>query len=322
MTSIFCAISFIKSVSGSNKCRIGSAIYRTAIDEFMEYKFKAFYSEESSLIKELTEKTIIMIIGRFAFEDKLNVTISQSVTLRIQTAQDEPNIYDLPIAPAFGIFSAPIQDPSEPYENKAIFRLKKDVYNSVNRKNTNLSVICKYDPRGHHSSVAEASKCRSIFSVAGELVFVEKSVFVLCDAIEWNYKTQENFESPSNKMEHLKNKRARDEELAKIAKIFNSKKKNRSNTHEDILRSETALNNIRAEENEKNSIIGTLSNNYNDSTQMNNNVTNESIHNTNTINKQDNLYVNIDCSQVTNNLDNQDVKHSITIIEIEDSDTS
>ncbi|CAG8603185.1 10254_t:CDS:1, partial [Cetraspora pellucida] len=72
-------------------------------------------------------------------------------------------------------------DPSESYENKAIFCLKKEVYNSVNRKNTNLSIICKYNPRGYHSSIAEATKCQPIFSVAGKLVFVEKSVFVLCN---------------------------------------------------------------------------------------------------------------------------------------------
>ncbi|CAG8817831.1 7600_t:CDS:2, partial [Dentiscutata erythropus] len=42
-------------------------------NEFAEYKFKTFYTGESSLIEELTEKTITMIIGCFAFEDELNV---------------------------------------------------------------------------------------------------------------------------------------------------------------------------------------------------------------------------------------------------------
>ncbi|CAG8722066.1 1972_t:CDS:2, partial [Ambispora leptoticha] len=222
----------------------GSAVYRTATNEFAEYKFKAFYMGESSLIEELTEKTITMIIGCFAFEDELNVnikpnlfilevTISQSVSLQIKTLQNEPTIYDLPIAPAFGIFSAPVQDPSEPHGDSAIFRLKKGVYNSMNGKTTDLSVICKYNPnpKGHHSNVAEATHRRTIFSVAGELIFVEKSVFVLCEAIEWNYYVmRENSKSQScDETEHVKKKRKRDEELAKIAKVFESKNQHQQN---------------------------------------------------------------------------------------------
>lgn len=133
----------------------------------------------------------------------------------------------MPIAPVFGIFSAPIQDPSEPHEDEAIFHLKKEVYNSVSGKTTNMSVICKYDPRGRHSSVAEATNRRPIFSVAGELVFVKESVFVMCDSIEWNYKTKENSESPNNKTKYSKNKRARDEKLTNIVEKYNPKKKNR-----------------------------------------------------------------------------------------------
>lgn len=82
MASIFCAVSLIKDISGSDRCRTGSAIYRTATDEFVEYRFKAFHIGESSLIEELTEKTITMIIGRFAFEDKLNVNIKPSLSIQ------------------------------------------------------------------------------------------------------------------------------------------------------------------------------------------------------------------------------------------------
>ncbi|CAG8773858.1 10365_t:CDS:2, partial [Dentiscutata erythropus] len=191
MASIFCAISFIKSVfvTSSEKYCTRSAVYRTATNEFAKYKFKAFYMKESSLIEELTEKTITMIIGCFVFEDELNVTVSQSVSLQIKTLQNEPNIYDLPIAPTFRIFSAPVQNPSKPHGDSAIFCLKKGVYNSMNGKTTDLSVICKYNPnpKGCHSNVAEATHCQTVISVAGELIFVEKSIFVLCEAIEWNY---------------------------------------------------------------------------------------------------------------------------------------
>ncbi|CAG8803837.1 6556_t:CDS:2, partial [Racocetra persica] len=69
------------------------------------------------------------------------VTIFQSITLQVQTLQNKPNIYDLPIVPAFRNFSAPVQDPSEPHGDNAIFHLKKGIYNSINGKTTNLSVI-------------------------------------------------------------------------------------------------------------------------------------------------------------------------------------
>ncbi|CAG8609417.1 19805_t:CDS:2, partial [Dentiscutata erythropus] len=134
------------------------------------------------------------------------------VPLQIKTLQNEPTIYNLLIAPAFRIFSVPVQDPSEPHSDSAIFRLKKGVYNSINRKTTDLSVICKYNPnpKGHHSNVAEATYCQTIFSVA------ENSKSQLCDETE-----------------HVKKKRKRDEELVKIAKAFKSKnqQQNKNRNH-------------------------------------------------------------------------------------------
>ncbi|CAG8653351.1 19925_t:CDS:2, partial [Racocetra persica] len=146
------------------------------------------------------------------------VTISQSVTLQIQILQNEPTIYDLPIAPAFRIFSASVQDPSEPHGDNAIFHLKKGVYNSMNRKTTNLSVICKYNPKGHHSNVAEATHRRTIFSVA------ENSKSQSCDGVE-----------------HVKKRRKKDEELMKIAEIFESKNQNQQNKKSDFSSSEENL---------------------------------------------------------------------------------
>ncbi|CAG8809394.1 23984_t:CDS:2, partial [Dentiscutata erythropus] len=124
------------------------------------------------------------------------VMVFQSVSLQIKTLQNEPNIYDLPIAPAFGIFSTPVQDSSEPHGNSAIFRLKKGVYNSMNGKTTDLLVICKYNPnpKGRYSNVAKATHRQIVFSVA------ENSKSQLCDGTE-----------------PVKKKRKRDEELVKIA---------------------------------------------------------------------------------------------------------
>lgn len=74
MASIFCAISFVKTVTGSDKICSGNAVYRTGIDEFVEYKFKAFRFSDMTLVEEITKGSLSMIIGRFVFvEGELNV---------------------------------------------------------------------------------------------------------------------------------------------------------------------------------------------------------------------------------------------------------
>jgi len=69
MSSIFCAISYIKNVSGT-RSRIETAVYRTAVDEFIENKFKDFCSNESSLVEDVLKTSISLIIGRFAVENE------------------------------------------------------------------------------------------------------------------------------------------------------------------------------------------------------------------------------------------------------------
>ena len=69
MTSMFCAVSYIKNVSGV-KVRTGTAIYRTGEDEFVEYTFKAFFSDEPSLVEEISKTSVSLVIGRFALENE------------------------------------------------------------------------------------------------------------------------------------------------------------------------------------------------------------------------------------------------------------
>ncbi|CAG8801734.1 10900_t:CDS:2, partial [Racocetra fulgida] len=179
------AISYIKCSSNANKYTTGTAIYRAGEDEFVEYKFKAFRSE---LIEEIWEKTIASIIGRFAIEnDELNITVNQYIPLNISALGDELMIYDLPVAPAFGIFTAPVQDPAVTENDQGIFRLKRDVYNGVTGKQSQMSILCKYPLHNRHANVAEATTRRPIFSVGGELIPLTNSAFILCETIEWNY---------------------------------------------------------------------------------------------------------------------------------------
>ncbi|KAF0374961.1 hypothetical protein F8M41_012824 [Gigaspora margarita] len=193
MSSIFCAISSIKNLSRSDKICSGSAVYRTGTDDFVEYKFKAFRFSDTTLVEEIIKGNITMI------------TIEQNTSLNIQTMDDFPTMYDLPVSPAFSIFTAPIQDPSTPEGDGAFFQLKREAYNSVTASQVSMPILCRYDPKGRHASVAEATKKNPIFSVAGEL--------------------------SSDKM-LIKNRKTRNEELEKLAEKFDpviSRKLSREN---------------------------------------------------------------------------------------------
>ncbi|CAG8541062.1 13991_t:CDS:2 [Cetraspora pellucida] len=200
MSSVFCVISYIKTVSDNGKTWSGVAVYRTSDTEFNEYKFKAFCTNELSLIEDICKTNISLVIGRFVIEnDELNVTIAQHVPLNILTINDESTIYDLPIALAFGIFSAPIQDPSMPERNGAIFRLKKDVYNSLTSTTVPMAVVCKYNPQAK--------------------------------VIDWCYQSSGTIKSQTNTESNHPyqcGKRSRDDELDKIAEKFDLRQKSSS----------------------------------------------------------------------------------------------
>ncbi|CAG8672855.1 23616_t:CDS:2 [Gigaspora rosea] len=123
-------------------------------------------------------------------------------------------MYDLPISPPFGIFTAPVQDPSTPEGDNAAFRLKRESYNGVTSSQVTMSVLCKYDPKGRHANVADATKCQPIISVASELVTLKKSVCVLSEVIEWTYPNQGNSKTSDDKS--IKDRKSRNEELEKL----------------------------------------------------------------------------------------------------------
>ena len=83
------------------------------------------------------------------------------------------------------------------------------------------SIMCKYTPEGCNSHVPDATKNNNIFSVGGELVMLGKSIFILAEAIEWNYSPSTNSTGVSNKTQ--RSKRARVEELEKIAENFDQR---------------------------------------------------------------------------------------------------
>ncbi|CAG8761536.1 24878_t:CDS:2, partial [Racocetra persica] len=88
---------------------------------------------------------------------------------------DFPMAFNLPISPAFGIFTATIQDPSITDNKMIIFHLKRDAYDGITTFQVTMLVLCKYDPKGHHTNIAEATKCQPIISVTRKLVTLKKS---------------------------------------------------------------------------------------------------------------------------------------------------
>ncbi|RIB21444.1 hypothetical protein C2G38_2243955 [Gigaspora rosea] len=149
MTSTFCAISFIKNVSGSSKCCSGTAVYRTSINDYVEFRYKAFRFGENTLVKEITQSTHV-------------------------------------------------QDESTAEGDTASFRLKRDAYDGVTSSQVTMSILCRYDPKGRHKNVSDATKHKPIFSVAGELITLKKSMCIDCD-IRCTRKIGRKFDKSLNK---------------------------------------------------------------------------------------------------------------------------
>ncbi|CAG8723389.1 11302_t:CDS:1, partial [Gigaspora rosea] len=108
-------------------------------------------------------------------------------------------MYDLPVSPVFGVFTVLVQDSSTPEGENAIFWLKRESYDGVIASRVMMPVMCKYNPKGRHVSVADATKKHPIFSVEGELVPLKKNACILCDVVEWTYPYQGNSKTGGDK---------------------------------------------------------------------------------------------------------------------------
>ncbi|CAG8825398.1 22949_t:CDS:1, partial [Racocetra persica] len=72
------------------------------------------------------------------------VMIEQNTPLNIQTIEDFPTAFDLPILLAFGVFMVTVQDPSTTDGETIFFYLKKDAYNGMMAFQVTMLVLCKY----------------------------------------------------------------------------------------------------------------------------------------------------------------------------------
>ncbi|CAG8493385.1 1574_t:CDS:2 [Dentiscutata erythropus] len=102
---------------------------------------------------------------------------------------DYSTVYDLSISPAFGVFTAPIQDPGTATEDTAAFY---------------------------------ATRKRLIFLVAGELVLLKNTAYILCDPIEWTYPTSGTSNNSVANTPAKASRRQRNDDLEKLAEKFNS----------------------------------------------------------------------------------------------------
>ena len=109
----------------------------------------------------------------------------QATSLDLKTLNEEPDIYDLPIAPLFSSFSSPCKEPEKPKgQAQNHFILEKSVYNLFNGMTSKLMIPCTSymtsTSNGRHSSVVESSKTPAVFSVAGELFVGNNLVQIDC----------------------------------------------------------------------------------------------------------------------------------------------
>lgn len=92
---------------------------------------------------------------------------------------DFASMYDLLVSLAFGVFTASVQDSSILEGENVIFWLKREAYDGVIASRVMMLVMCKYDLKGRHANVADATEKHPIFSVAGKLVPLKK-MYVFC----------------------------------------------------------------------------------------------------------------------------------------------
>nr|CAG8653585.1 14447_t:CDS:2 [Entrophospora candida] len=149
---------------------------------------------------------------------------------------DMPSIEDLPISPLFGTVTGPCSTPSRSQDGGNYFTLSRKTYNAFTSTHVMMDVPCFYDPdNNRHSSVANATNGKAIFSTAGELFVGKKLVQIIASDIEWTYQSVEKATadegSKGSWRKNLKSKRLDFED--KYVKASGNQKKRPANYHYD-----------------------------------------------------------------------------------------
>ena len=71
MSLIFISFCFVKTVSVNEKFLTGSALYRVSNeeDEFRQFNYKGFTATPETLIEDFEKNSIVLMIGRYVYED-------------------------------------------------------------------------------------------------------------------------------------------------------------------------------------------------------------------------------------------------------------
>ncbi|CAJ0764380.1 19792_t:CDS:1, partial [Entrophospora sp. SA101] len=187
-TSIFSAISFIKTVSGTSTLT-GVVTYRYDENEFVDYNYKVFMSDKNQhMIHRIKPNTIMLITGKFVLEKpRLDVTVVQAISLNLKMIDELPLIYDLLPCPPFGNYSASCKSSEINKGSTSYFTLERRTYNPLTANYLTAEVACPYNAGStRHAGVAKATESTAIFSVCGEFYKGKNMVQIITSEIEWN----------------------------------------------------------------------------------------------------------------------------------------
>ncbi|CAG8850633.1 30886_t:CDS:2, partial [Gigaspora margarita] len=193
MSSVFISFCFVKTVSASEKFLTGSALYRVSKedDEFREFTFKGFTATPETLIADFEKNSIVLMIGRYVYEDAEYLTLIQTVPVS-SSANDALLIpEDLPYASPLLLFSAPVFQNSflSLDGSKECFILSKRLYNGVNNhRNIEAKITVSYDNSNNRYDAIKNNIKKTVMSVIGQLRIGKKNTpHIIASDIEWNY---------------------------------------------------------------------------------------------------------------------------------------
>ncbi|CAJ0745604.1 3036_t:CDS:2 [Entrophospora sp. SA101] len=162
-----------------------------------------------------------------------SIMIVRAVLLDLKTIADDPSIYDLPINPLFGTFTAQCTAPSRVQDGASFFTLSRKIYNPFANSYTTMDVPCFYNPNnGRHSSVTTATNGKAIFTVAGELFVGKRMVQIVGKEIEWLFPVSENTNNKGNQSGPSSWKAQKSKYLDFEEKYFSNKKRS-ANHHQE-----------------------------------------------------------------------------------------
>ncbi|CAG8676097.1 1471_t:CDS:2 [Dentiscutata erythropus] len=201
MTSIFVALCFIKTISGSEKCVYGNAVYRTNSnkEKFRKLTYKGFITQES-LITELEKNSIALIIGRYVFKDTEYLKPYQfPPPMTIEITPD-----DLLYLSSLLLFFASIISNTHFSNNefgKKSFMLSKKLYNGITGyKNIETKMIVSYTNQNSQYNTLKDNLKKTVLAVIGRLkIGTKKMLHIIATDIEWNYVSNKQTSDNLNK---------------------------------------------------------------------------------------------------------------------------